>query len=50
MLSENMPLYVLKASAGIFVIGFTIAFPAMMFHFKEKIISALKVVAKFMGL
>lgn len=95
MLSENMPLYVLKASSGIFVIGFTIAFPvvgiillseiifgmitrthpqfnllvvglplkvavafvvliialpAMMFHFKEEIISALKVVAKFMGL
>ena len=95
MLSENMPLYVLKASGGIFVIGFTIAFPvvgiillseiifgmitrthpqfnllvvglplkvgvafavliialpAMMFHFKEEIISALKVIAKFMGL
>ncbi len=95
MLSENMPLYVLKASGGIFVIGFTIAFPvvgiillseiifgmitrthpqfnllvvglplkvavafvvliialpAMMFHFKEEIISALKIVAKFMGL
>ena len=95
MFSENMPLYVLKASAGIFVIGFTIAFPvvgiillseiifgmitrthpqfnllvvglplkvaiafvvliialpAMMFHFKEEIISALKIVAKFMGL
>lgn len=95
MLSENMPLYVLKASSGIFVIGFTVAFPvvgiillseiifgmitrthpqfnllvvglplkvavafvvliialpAMMFHFKEEIVSALKVVAKFMGL
>lgn len=94
-LSENMPLFVIKASSGIFLIGFTIAFPvvgiillseiifgmitrthpqfnllviglplkvgiafvvliialpAMMFHFKEEILSALSITAKFMGL
>lgn len=93
--SENMPLYVLKAASGIFIIGFTVAFPvvgiillseiifgmitrthpqfnllvvglplkvavafavliialpAMMFHFKEEIGIALKIIAKFMGL
>ena len=91
--SENMPLYVLKAAGGIFVIGFTIAFPvvgiillseiifgmitrthpqfnllvvglplkvafvvliialpAMMFHFREEILVAFKIVARFMGL
>ncbi len=94
-LSENMPLFVIKAAGGIFVIGFTIAFPvvgiillseiifgmitrthpqfnllviglplkvgiafvvliitlpAMIFHFREEILSAFKTISKFMGI
>ena len=94
-LDSNMASFVIKASVGIFVIGFTIAFPvvgiillseiifgmitrthpqfnllvvglplkvgvafvvlivalpAMMFHFKEEILVAFKIVARFMGL
>lgn len=94
-LSQNMPLFVIKAASGIFIIGFTIAFPvvgiillseiifgmitrthpqfnllviglplkvgiafvvliitlpAMMFHFKEEILKAFKIISQFMGI